>query len=1194
MAKYIQGELLGVVGYDEVYSNFWGKPKFESLIKGISRIWAVRLVSNMQNKLVGVPFYNPSLDGITNTQLDAPRFFFGPQNQSELQKVVRGYEKYLAEKANRDQQPMLYAADSETPLYLLRAIMAMPERENSHDIANLERNLFKAYLLANDATISRDQGKNPFKPEVDKEMYLSTVLMSRFAYNDITSIKSELRVQLINQTIRCITLFDFITKNDVLKDVYFDFLADYRIVSWEKYLCTYWSVFAMGGYRTGMIDFNKVRDDGHLIEEYIFEKDSIDIHSVIPLEDNVDYVAFRNRPFIKIGPRQYAVVDISFVIDKIYNSLYFTLNSLWQSRYPDKPKEFNRIFTTEYSEEYMLAGTMKEVSDRFGWFSLTDAECESIVSKNKLSSPPDFYIRNGHDIILFEGKDVKIRKEIKADGTIEELLNETEKSFVGYTDEKGKYRLKGVGQLVRNAKRIQDGKFLWDIEADKNSIIYLVLVLADPRQVAAGWKNYLNRRMYDECLRQGVDISRVRPLILTDLGTLYIYKKNFLKRGLFCYMNRYLNETAFDEEGLNKGHFLLNVMNQTMSFSKFMFGEKCLADRELHQRFLKAIRPSVMMAGDSIVTKTLAYEDFYDDQPQSSEQYFQGIDKQWLLDGIIHFISIDSYKSFSMRADKYLLMMFQDYRKDNEVERLFNRLYLKEREYPGTYPTLINHQALFRLLRKVLLLPDTEGNRDSLESYQSMLKAVLAENSVELENERSKLDKITLETDLRDALIIMQQDLLNVNMFGTNIHELEKTQILKFLALCGFGKTHNKKVGDAIRAIVDRSGFKNIYSYLLTAQMPLKVYHDQENFSEGVTVLRKEDFEALQASDLWDNFVKYIADKHLDLNNRPLMEERLADSEIKDNTCYKIGPVLKTREDRYEIISRFYYALLIYDGFWWQLRNEMVPAMSFKEFRNILSKDFFEKYLFCETVRLIVKKKKIKVVDDTAYPSGRPCADMMIRTKKDIFFFEFKDMKVKSEVADGNDIDALIDYFDDRLNHSKEGSGDGNSGLPQLVSNMEDYFNGKVPGEKDYAKGKVKLHPVLVVNSRLFTVRGLNHIMQYKLAKRIQESEVLSEHEDEIDELLVLDYDVLLLTIVWCYHDSAEFHRLFYMYMHSVKNASTPDARYNSFRSFAMNLFEKEMKDPVKKRKFQKGFKRVVKKLLKDRIKVEVDMEKRR
>jgi hypothetical protein len=36
-----------------------------------------------------------------------------------------------------------------------------------------------------------------------------------------------------------------------------------------------------------------------------------------------------------------------------------------------------------------------------------------------------------------------------------------------------------------------------------------------------------------------------------------------------------------------------------------------------------------------------------------------------------------------------------------------------------------------------------------------------------------------------------------------------------------------------------------------------------------------------------------------------------------------------------------------------------------------------------------------------------------------------------------------------------------------------------------------------------------------------------------------------------------------------------------------MTLFEKEMKDPMKKKKFQKGFKSVVKKLLKDRLKVE-------
>ena len=318
MAVYNKGGLLGVVGYDEVYTGGRGKPKFDTLINGISRDMAIRLISQMQNRIVGKLFFNPNFDGKTNMEIDAPRFFFGPKNQKELQIVIRGYEKYLRHKTEKGKQPMLYAAASETPIYLLRAIMAIPEHGND-DEALLERNLFKAFLLANDATISRDQGECPYAPEKDKELYLSSVMMSRFAYNDITSIEKELQVQLINQTARCITLFEYLSKNEQLKDIFFDFLRDYGILSWERYLCTYWSLFAFGGYKTGIVDFNKLRDDDHLLEEHIIERDSIDIHTIIPLDDNVDYVAFRRKPFIKLAPRQYAVIDIGFLIDKIYN-----------------------------------------------------------------------------------------------------------------------------------------------------------------------------------------------------------------------------------------------------------------------------------------------------------------------------------------------------------------------------------------------------------------------------------------------------------------------------------------------------------------------------------------------------------------------------------------------------------------------------------------------------------------------------------------------------------------------------------------------------------------------------------------------------------------------------------------------------------------------------------------------------------
>lgn len=1183
MAQYNQGELLGVVGYDEVYRESPNKPELESLLKGIPRIWAVRLVSNIQNKLVGIPFYNPHFDGKSNLQIDAPRFFLGPENQFEMRKVVEGYKMYLREKEINGQQPMLYSAASETPLFLLRAIMAMPESKTVIDMATLERNLFKAFLLANDATISRDHGDNPYNSKEEKELYLSTMMMSRFAYNDITGIQSELRTQLINQTVRCITLFEFLTQKEELKDIYFDFLTDYNILSWERYLCTYWSVVAKIGFNTGIIDFKRVLDMDHLLEESVIDRDSTDIHLNISIDDNIDYVAFRRKPFLKLGPRVYAIIDVGFVIDRIYNALFFELNNFWNKRHPENPDEFNRIFTTEYSEEFMLANTMKEVAEKYGWLALTDAECGEIVPSKRLSSPPDFYIRKGKDIILFEGKDVKIKKEIKADGTISDLLKTAERNFVGYYDDNGKYRLKGVGQLVRNAKRIQDGAFLWDTEAMRDCTIYLVLVLSDPRQVAAGWKNYLNRRMYEECRRVGVDESRIKPLILVDLGTLYIYKENFLKESLFGYMNRYLDETKYDENVLYDGDIMLNVMNQTMSFSAYMNGEKCLAGEMLQKKFLNAIRPTALEINDCLVTKTLVYRDLFDEDSLPSESYLVGIDKKWLIEGILHFISIDSFDSFSMRADKHLMMMFQNYLGEKDIRQLFVKVRYQERMFPNTYPTLINHQALYRLLRKVLLLPNDEGHKDCYDSYLGLLKALLAENEAEMAIERNKLTKLVLEGEQRDALIIMQQDLLNVNMFGTNINELEKTQILKFLVLCRFGKDFNLKIGKAINDIIKRNGFNNINSYILVAQMPFSIYHEPDHFCEGVLKLEKEDFLKNNAIRLWEKLMKYIADKCLDINEPEALSTKLSDAEFIDHKCFKVYPVLKISEDKYLVISQYYYALMLYEGFWWRLKDEMVPSiMSFEEFRNILSKDFFEKYLFCNAVRMMVKDKRINVLTDCAYPDCQSGADMLIATKKDIYFFEFKDMKVRGDIASGNDMDELMTYLDKRLNYKKSGSKEGNKGIPQLVTFMEDFFENKVPSEKrDYRKAKKKLHPILVINDRVFTVRGINHIMQEKFINRIRESDILKSHVNEIESILVMDYDVLLLTIIWCYHDFAEFQRILNGYMTVLKKAKTPIEVCNSFRAYVMALFEKEMKNPVKKRKFENGYKKVVNYLLK-------------
>ena len=1164
MAEYKSGKLVGIVGYKQLYSDT-AIPSIERLLTGITRIWTVRLVSNMQNKLVGMPFYNPYFVDEETSQIDVPRFFFGHENTDFLLDVIHRYRHYVTREEAARQQPMECAAGSETPLLLLKHIFAKPEIVATDNIPVLERNLFCAFMVANELTMNREQGNLPYKQEDDLEMYLASVMIARYAYNDFTNEKADLDDLLRNQNSRTIKLFEFICNHPQTKDLYDDFLDAYGMTSWNDYLRTYWSIQGLARYKTGVVNFENLKDEDQLLSEQIVAKDSIDINEVIPLEDNIDYVAFRERPFINVGPHEYAVIDVAFMINRMYDGLYFIFNDLWQKKHPDKPQEFNRIFTTEFSEETILVDCLKDVANTHGWFSLTDSECKAIVPEKTLSSPPDFYIRDRKDVILVECKDVKIPKEVKAEGTIKQLLEEVDKDFVGYQDEKGRIRLKGVGQLVRNAKRIQNGLFAWDDKADKDSRLFLVLVLADSRQVAAGWKNYLNRKMYEECIRQSVDVSRVCPLILTDLGTLTLYKDNFNQNGLLPYFIKYYQNTQFDARKLSVGDRMMNIMNQTLSFSGYMTGEKMLGGEELRKDLLNAIvkRPA-KYGHHSYVTKTVEYSDLYDENAKEPENYLSGINKRWLIEGVVHMISVDSFDSFSMDAERGLLVMFQDYRGKSEVRRLFRRLKELEGKYKEAWLTLVNHQALFRLLRKVLMLPnEMAGRGESFEAYDALLKAMLAENSKEMQREREILQKIEGEPVIKDAKIIMQQDLLNLDEFGENKKELEKVQVLKYLVLCEYGK-ENKQVGEAIKRVVNKHGFDSEYGYMLLAQMPFSVYHDNNNFKEGLYYLRRSDYEKTGSLLLWNEFVSYIADKCIDVWDNERMREIFTDKEVLDNTCFRKYPVLKMSDEEYLIASQPYYSHLFYDGFWWDVKSELKTELSDKAIFKTLTKDFAEKKLFYNLAKQLVGNKRIRVYNEHSFDDQQASPDIVIKTRHRLFMFEYKDIRVLKEVADGNDMMVVMDYIDNRLNKEKDKDG-GNKGLPQLISNMEDFFSGNQPWGDDYKKGNIKIHPVMIVNSRIFGVRGINYILQEKMRQRINDSEILRPHSREIGDLLVVDYDIMILVVAQNYNNFGGFQNLMFSYLTHVGKAQDIVGKCDSYRHYVMNKWEREMTEKDKK-----------------------------
>lgn len=588
MAIYSNVRLAGIVGYKQLYPNVELYP-LEKLLSGLPRIWAVRLVSNIQSKLVGKPFYNPNFRDTETSQIDVPRFFFGPNNLNQLNDVINRYETYLTLEAKRQQQPMTCATGNETPLLLLKHIMAMPESDRNIDIDILERKLFLAFMIANELTFNREQGELPYKQDDDLELYISSLLISRYAYNDYVSEKSELDDLVRNQISRTALFFNFVTNHPMLKELLNDFLVKYELISWNDYIKTYLSIQAIARSKMGVIDFMQLKDEDNLLSEKIVDEDSIDINKPIPLSCNIDYETFRKKPFIKIAPHEYAVIDITFIINRMYDGLYFIFNEFWKNKHPEDPNKFKQIISTDFSEITIIDNCLREISNYHNWFSLTDPECKIIVPERILSSSPDFYIRDGKNVFLFECKDVRIPKEIKAEGSTKQLLDEIDKDFVGYQNEKGRWRYKGVGQLVRNAKRIQDGLFAWDKAVKMDSRIFLVLVLNDYRQVSFGWKNYLNKKMYEECVRQNVDYSRVCPLILLDIGTLVLYKQNFMKHGFLKYFTNYYKKTHFDCNAINNRDKMIDLFNQTLSFSGYMNMEKLCGGEELRQNLISAI-----------------------------------------------------------------------------------------------------------------------------------------------------------------------------------------------------------------------------------------------------------------------------------------------------------------------------------------------------------------------------------------------------------------------------------------------------------------------------------------------------------------------------------------------------------------------------------------------------------------------------
>src|SRR5690606_2399609 len=126
-----------------------------------------------------------------------------------------------------------------------------------------------------------------------------------------------------------------------------------------------------------------------------------------------------------------------FLIELLFKGLRFKFLSIAKQKLPQI--DLNSYYTTHFSERHVLYSTIK--------LCFKDRYVQVPGIEFKKDGGPDYYMRSGSNVFIFETKDVLIKSEIKHSGDFH-LYNE---AFSAKLYEDGKKK-KAVVQLVNNVR----------------------------------------------------------------------------------------------------------------------------------------------------------------------------------------------------------------------------------------------------------------------------------------------------------------------------------------------------------------------------------------------------------------------------------------------------------------------------------------------------------------------------------------------------------------------------------------------------------------------------------------------------------------------------------------------------------------------------------------------------------------------
>ena len=472
-----------------------------------------------RQNLIGVALRLIYSDDMFSDCKDYCAEFFCAENFNFANECYRLLNEHIQEN-NRDITsiiPRTYIITSQsTALELLRQTFAINNSDFVLDTPQVlqEQYLFKAILLINqlighwEAPLEYNSNGETTNLCLAKSLLCTT--LNNFGSSNL---KAEYVAML--QIIKGYHFFKY-CEHSKIKEHLSVFLENNGAKSWYHYLLDAIQLILyplqnkQGNFPR--IELNSRRDGEKFLRAHSFKEDTI-----VPLENNQDYTYFKSHPLIELNDGTYLPISPTFCINHIYKSVYFEFKAINESFFGTedhiKGQGLRSIFTTEFSEQTLFERYVKNAICRHRGIKKSDRDCKK---EGTYGHEPDFYLRDGNNIILFENKDIMIPDHIICSKQYDQLEQELDKKLVK----------KGINQLIYNIKQFENKTFKWDSNLPNKPKIYPVLVIDDSSLCAPGL-NYILNEVFQQQLKCNNIKLKVYPLAIVELDSLIAFANYF-------------------------------------------------------------------------------------------------------------------------------------------------------------------------------------------------------------------------------------------------------------------------------------------------------------------------------------------------------------------------------------------------------------------------------------------------------------------------------------------------------------------------------------------------------------------------------------------------------------------------------------------------------------------------------------------